>query len=182
VDEVQTGFGRTGAFFACQHDGVTPDMLTMAKALGGGLPIGAIGLGPRVRDLPPGGHGTTFGGNPLACAAAAAAIRAIRDERLVDRAIVAGARLQDGLRRIESGRIREVRGQGLMIGVELRERVRPTIQALQARGILALNAGISTLRLLPPLVITDEQIDLALQAIADVLATPAPAVRVAADA
>ena len=176
VDEVQTGFGRTGAFFACQHDGVTPDMLTMAKALGGGLPIGAVGLGPRVRELPPGGHGTTFGGNPLACAAAAAAIRAIRDERLVDRAIVAGARLQDGLRRIESGRIREVRGQGLMIGVELRERVRPTIQALQARGILALNAGISTLRLLPPLVITDEQIDLALQAIAEVLASPAPGV------
>ena len=182
VDEVQTGFGRTGAFFACQHDGVTPDMLTMAKALGGGLPIGAVGLGPRVRDLPPGGHGTTFGGNPLACAAAAAAIRAIRDERMVERAVVAGVRLQDGLRRIESGRIREVRGQGLMIGVELRERVRPTIQALQARGILALNAGMSTIRLLPPLVITDEQIDLALQTIAEVLTTPIPTVPGAPDA
>lgn len=182
VDEVQTGFGRTGAFFACQHDGVTPDMLTMAKALGGGLPIGAVGLGPRVRDLPLGGHGTTFGGNPLACAAAAAAIRAIRDERMVERAVVAGVRLQDGLRRIESGRIREVRGQGLMIGVELRERVRPTIQALQARGILALNAGMSTIRLLPPLVITDEQIDLALQTIAEVLTTPIPTVPGAPDA
>ena len=110
----------------------------MAKALGGGLPIGAVGLGPRVRDLPPGGHGSTFGGNPLACAAAVAAIRAIRDERLVERAVAAGARLLAGLRRIESGRIREVRGLGLMIGVELRERVRPTMQALQARGVLAL--------------------------------------------
>lgn len=173
VDEVQTGFGRTGRMFACEHDGVSPDLLCLAKSMGGGLPIGAVALGPRVHDLPSGSHGSTFGGNPLACAAAAAAIRVTRDEDLPARAAASGARLLDGLRRIDSPRVREVRGLGLMIGVELRERVRPTLAALQVRGILALQAGMTTLRLLPPLIITDEQIDLVLQGVADVLHQPA---------
>ncbi|HWE60893.1 MAG TPA: aspartate aminotransferase family protein [Chloroflexota bacterium] len=175
IDEVQTGFGRTGRMFACEHEGIEPDLLCLAKSMGGGLPIGAVALGPNVGDLPIGSHGSTFGGNPLACAAAIAAIGVIRDQDLPARAAAAGARLLAGLRRIESPRVREVRGLGLMIGVDLRERVRPTLLALQARGVLALPAGMTTLRLLPPLVITDEQIDTVVQVVAETLATPAGA-------
>jgi acetylornithine/LysW-gamma-L-lysine aminotransferase len=173
VDEVQTGLGRTGRMFACEHDGVVPDMLTMAKSLGGGFPIGAIALGSRVQGLEVGTHGSTFGGTPLACAAALATIQVIRQENLPGRAAVAGERLLAGLRAITSPRIREVRGRGLMVGIELRERVRPTIQALQARGVLALVAGSTVVRLLPPLVITDAQIDEIVQVMAEVLSRPA---------
>lgn len=172
LDEVQTGFGRTGRMFGCEHDGVAPDLLCMAKSLGGGMPIGAVAIGPRARDIPVGTHGSTFGGNPLACAAAIAVIRALREERLPERAAEVGAQFLAGLRRIESPRIREVRGLGLLLGVELREKVRPTLLALQARGVLALPAGATTLRLLPPLVITDEQVDHALAAVAEVLQAP----------
>jgi acetylornithine/LysW-gamma-L-lysine aminotransferase len=175
VDEVQTGFGRTGRMFACEHEGVVPDLLCMAKSMGGGLPIGAVAIGPRAGDLPTGSHGSTLGGNPLACAAAIAAIGVLRDEDLPARAAMAGERLVDGLRQINSPKVREVRGLGLLIGVELRERVRPTLLALQARSVLALQAGMTTVRFLPPLVITGEQIDLVLEAVADVLAAPAGA-------
>jgi acetylornithine/LysW-gamma-L-lysine aminotransferase len=175
LDEIQTGFGRTGRMFACEHEGVTPDLLCLAKSLGGGMPIGAVGMGPRVRDLPSGSHGSTFGGNPLACAAAIATIRVIREEDLPARAARAGERLLAGLRAIHSPRVREVRGMGLLLGVELRERVRPTLLALQARGVLALQAGLNTLRLLPPLVISDEQIDSVIAAVDEVLCRPAEA-------
>jgi acetylornithine/LysW-gamma-L-lysine aminotransferase len=175
VDEVQTGFGRTGRMFACEHEGIVPDLLCMAKSMGGGLPIGAVAIGPRVGDLPSGSHGSTFGGNPLACAAAIAAIGVLRDEDLPARAARAGERLLAGLRRIDSAKVREVRGLGLLLGVDLRERVRPTLLALQERGVLALQAGMTTLRLLPPLVITDEQIDLVVQTVAEVLSAPAGA-------
>jgi acetylornithine/LysW-gamma-L-lysine aminotransferase len=173
VDEVQTGLGRTGRMFACEHDGVVPDMLTMAKSLGGGFPIGAVALGERVQGLEVGTHGSTFGGTPLACAAALATIGVIRQDNLPARAAVAGERLLAGLRAIRSPRIREVRGLGLMVGVELRERVRPTIQALQNRGVLALVAGSTVVRLLPPLIISDAQIDAIVEAMADVLGRPA---------
>ena len=172
VDEVQTGFGRTGKMFAVEHEGVIPDLLCVAKSLGGGFPIGAVAIGHAIGDLPPGTHGTTFGGSPLACAAAVAAIHVLLDERLPERAAESGTRLMDGLRQIESPRIREVRGLGLLVGVDLREKVRPTLQALQARGVLALQAGMTTLRLLPPLVITNEQIDAVVAAVADALVTP----------
>jgi len=150
-------------------------MLCLAKSLGGGMPIGAVALGPRVRELPIGSHGSTFGGNPLACAAAIAAIGVIRDENLPERAARAGERLLTGLRAIRAQRVREVRGVGLLVGVELRERVRTTLLALQARGVLALPAGMNTLRLLPPLVISDEQIDTVVAVMGEVLCRPAEA-------
>jgi acetylornithine/LysW-gamma-L-lysine aminotransferase len=170
-DEIQSGFGRTGKMFAYQHYDVQPDMLTCAKSLAGGLPMGAVLLGNRVRNLAPGVHASTFGGNPLACAAALAAIQAIEEEDLPRQAAEKGAYLLERLRRIPSPLIREVRGMGLMIGIELKRKVAPYLRALQERRILALNAGMNVLRLLPPLVITEEQIERLLEALAEVLQT-----------
>ncbi len=157
IDEVQTGFGRTGRMFALEHHGLQPDILCLAKSLGGGVPIGATLLGERVRELRPGLHGSTFGGNPLAAAAAVAALDALVEEDLPRRAAETGAYLMGELRRIESPLIREVRGLGLMIGIELKQKAAPYLAALQERGVLALNAGANVIRLLPPLVITREQ-------------------------
>ena len=157
-DEIQTGFCRTGRMFACEHHEVTPDMLCLAKAIAGGVPLGAVLANDRIRP-PPGKHGTTFGGNPLACAAALAAIEFMQEERLDERAATLGARFRQ---RLEPGlpkRVRALRQVGLMIGVELRERCRPYIDALADAGVLALPAGTTVIRLLPPLVITEEQID-----------------------
>jgi len=168
-DEIQSGFGRTGKMFAYQHYGIQPDMLTCAKSLAGGVPMGAVLLGERVRNLAPGVHGSTFGGNPLSCAAALAAIQAIQEEDLPRQAAEKGAYLMERLRRLPSPLIREVRGLGLMIGIELKRKVAPYLRALQAQRVLALNAGMNVLRLLPPLVITYEQLDWLLQALAEVL-------------
>jgi len=169
VDEIQTGFGRTGAMFAIQHFGVTPDLLTCAKSLAGGVPMGAVLIGHKVQNLTPGVHATTFGGNPLACAAAIAALGVIEEENLVRQALVKGAYLRDRLREIESPSIREVRGMGLMVGIELKEKVMPYIKELQEKKILALNAGMTVIRLLPPLVITYEQIDHLVNTLTEVL-------------
>jgi len=169
VDEIQTGFGRTGAMFAIQYYGVTPDMLTCAKSLAGGVPMGAVLIGNKVQNLTPGVHATTFGGNPLACAAAVAALGVIEEEDLARQALVKGAYLRDRLREIESPSIREVRGMGLMVGIELKEKVAPYIKDLQEKKILALNAGMTVIRLLPPLVITYEQIDHLINALTEVL-------------
>jgi len=169
VDEIQTGFGRTGAMFAIQYYGVTPDMLTCAKSLAGGVPMGAVLIGNKVQNLTPGVHATTFGGNPLACAAAVAALGVIEEEDLARQALVKGAYLRDRLREIESPSIREVRGMGLMVGIELKEKVAPYIKDLQEKRILALNAGMTVIRLLPPLVITYEQIDHLINALTEVL-------------
>ncbi|HSO11693.1 MAG TPA: aspartate aminotransferase family protein [Anaerolineales bacterium] len=159
VDEIQTGFGRTGRMFAIQHFGVTPDLLTCAKSLAGGVPIGAVLIGKGVKNLTPGVHGSTFGGNPLSCAAANAALDVMKDEDLPDQAAVKGKYLMEKLKRIESPNIREVRGLGLMVGIEMKQKVAPYIKALQEKKIIALNAGMTVIRLLPPLVITYEQID-----------------------
>src|SRR5215217_4922107 len=113
VDEIQSGFGRTGRMFAIQHFDVTPDLLTCAKSLAGGVPMGAVLIGHKVRNLTPGVHGSTFGGNPLACAAAIAALSVVEEEDLPRQALVKGAYLMDNLREIESPSIREVRGKGL---------------------------------------------------------------------
>ena len=169
VDEVQTGFGRTGRWFACQHHEVVPDLLCLGKAIAGGVPMGAVAIGPRVAALPSGSHGSTFGGNPLACAAGLAALEAYEREGLVERAAELGAYLLERLRAIDSPLIREVRGLGLMVGVELKTRVTPILQALMARGVLALPAGPTVLRLLPPLVIEREELDVVVEAIADSL-------------
>jgi acetylornithine/LysW-gamma-L-lysine aminotransferase len=175
VDEIQSGFGRTGAMFAIQHFGVTPDMLTCAKSLAGGVPMGAVLIGSKVKNLAPGVHGSTFGGNPLSCAAAIAALSVIEDEDLPRQALVKGAYLMDRLREIESPTIREVRGKGLMVGIELKEKVAPYIKALQEQKIIALNAGMTVIRLLPPLVITYGQIDHLVNVLTDVLLADAEA-------
>lgn len=171
VDEIQSGFGRTGKMFAIQHFGVIPDMLTCAKSLAGGVPMGAVLIGHNVHHLTSGVHGSTFGGNPLACAAAVAALTVIEEEDLPRQALVKGAYLMDKLKQIESPSIRELRGMGLMIGIELKHKVAPYIKALQEKQIIALNAGMTVIRLLPPLVITYEQIDHLVNVLTEVLVT-----------
>jgi acetylornithine/LysW-gamma-L-lysine aminotransferase len=169
LDEVQSGLGRTGKMFAFQHSGITPDIVCIAKSLAGGLPMGAVLFGEAVKNLAPGLHGSTFGGNPLACAAALAALTAIQEEDLPGQAAAKGAYLMEELKSLESPLIREVRGMGLMIGIELKQKVAPYLSALQERHILALNAGLTTIRLLPPLVITREQLDRVVAALKEVL-------------
>jgi acetylornithine/LysW-gamma-L-lysine aminotransferase len=171
VDEIQTGFGRTGKIFAIQHFGVVPDLLTCAKSLAGGIPMGAVLIGQKVKNLTPGVHGSTFGGNPLACAAAVAALSVMEEEDLPGQALTKGKYLMDKLNKIESPNIREVRGIGLMIGIEMKQKVAPYIKALQEKKIIALNAGMTVIRLLPPLVITYEQIDHLIDVLTEVLAT-----------
>ncbi len=169
VDEVQTGFGRTGRLFACEHVGLEPDLLCLGKAIAGGLPMGAVAIGPRVGTLPPGSHGSTFGGNPLACAAALATLDVLRDEGLPHRAERLGQAALERLRALDAPVVREVRGCGLMIGIELKTRARFYLEALLERGFLALPAGATVVRLLPPLTITEDEFHLALDALASVL-------------
>jgi [amino-group carrier protein]-gamma-(L-lysyl/L-ornithyl)-L-glutamate aminotransferase len=170
IDEVQTGMGRTGKLFACEHHGLTPDLLTLAKSLGGGMPVGAVLLGERIKDLPLGCHGSTFGGNALACAVARAALEVIVDEDLAGRAARLGAHAIERLRALDAPQVREVRGLGLLLGVELKGKSTPVVQALLERSVLALPAGPTVLRLLPPLVITDEELERVLDALAESLA------------
>ena len=171
VDEIQTGFGRTGKLFAIQHYSITPDLLTCAKSLAGGLPMGALLIGRNVKNLTPGVHGSTFGGNPLACAAALAALNVIEDEDLPGQAAAKGKYLMEKLQELNSPNIREVRGLGLMIGIEMKQKVAPYLKALQERRIIALNAGMTVIRLLPPLVISYEQIDHVVDVLAEVIAS-----------
>ncbi len=169
MDEVQTGFGRTGKIFAYQHYGIVPDLLCVAKSLGGGIPIGAVLIGPAVQNLAPGLHGSTFGGNPLSCAAAVAALSVIEEDDLPKQAQEKGAYLIEKIRAIKSPLIREVRGLGLLVGIELKQKVAPYLRALLEQRVIALNAGLTTIRLLPPLVITYEQLDRVIAVLTDVL-------------
>ncbi|GBC85312.1 [LysW]-aminoadipate semialdehyde transaminase [bacterium HR11] len=171
LDEVQTGFGRTGRMFALEHYGLEPDIVCLGKGIAGGFPMGAVALGPRVQNLAVGQHGSTFGGNPLACAAARAALRTLQGENLPQQAAEKGAYLLERLRDLQKRKrlVREVRGLGLMVGVELRVKVAPFLQALQERGVLAINAGPTVLRLLPPLVIGYDQLDRVVAALDEVL-------------
>jgi acetylornithine/LysW-gamma-L-lysine aminotransferase len=169
VDEVQTGFGRTGTLFAIEQYGILPDILCLAKSIAGGFPMGAIAFSRKVGDLPKRSHSTTFGGNPLACAAAIAAIGEIQRQELTQNARDRGTQLMEGLRAIRSDRIREVRGLGLLVGVELKENPAGALRALQDEGVLALGAGPTVVRFLPPLVITAEEIDRVLAASAKAL-------------
>jgi len=157
IDEVQTGMGRTGRLFAVERWGVQPDLLTLAKSLAGGVPIGATLATEEVERGFKGSHTSTFGGNPLACAAGTAAIDYTIRERLPDRAERLGLIGIEAIQRFDSPSVREVRGLGLMIGIELRAKAAPVLQALQDDGVLAIGAGSSVVRLLPPLVITDDQ-------------------------
>lgn len=171
LDEIQTGFCRTGRMFALDHAGVVPDLMTLAKAMAGGVPVGAVVMTAAVADaMPKGGHGTTFGGNPLAMAAGIAAIRFMRSERLWERAAENGEYLMDRLRSIGSRKVKEVRGLGLMVGLELKERSAPYIHALeQDEAVLTLQATPTVIRYLPPLVIDRGDLDRAVDATAAVL-------------
>ncbi len=169
IDEVQTGFGRTGRMFAYQHFNITPDILCLAKSIAGGFPMGATLVGPRVTNLSPGMHGTTFGGNPLACAASLAAIQVMQEENLAQQAAEKGAYLMERLSQLESPLVREVRGLGLMVGIELKQKVAPYLQEMEARRVIALPAGMTVIRLLPPLVITYAQLDRVIAVLTEVL-------------
>lgn len=167
MDEVQTGFGRTGTLFACEQY-VTPDILCLAKALAGGIPMGAVLCSDRI-SVPMKGHSSTFGGNPTACAAALATLEVIAKEDLVVKAKELGLYLLQKLRSIKSDKIRDIRGLGLMIGIELKQKAGPCVQQLMDRGVIVLLAGATVIRLLPPLVISREEIDTVVKAIQDVL-------------
>lgn len=169
LDEVQTGFGRTGKLFALEHHGLRPDLLCLAKSIAGGVPMGAVLLGERVNELTPGIHGSTFGGNPLAASASLAALEVLETETLPQRAAQLGDYLINELRSIESPLIREVRGLGLMVGIEIKAKVAPYLKALTKRGVLALPTGLTVIRLLPPLVITREQLASVASALQEVL-------------
>jgi acetylornithine/LysW-gamma-L-lysine aminotransferase len=155
--------------FACGHYGLAPDLLCLAKGIAGGVPMGAVLIGPRVKNLPKQAHGSTFGGNPLSCAAARATLRYIQEERLPERASLLGKRLQDGLAAIQSPLIRQVRGLGLMVGMELKVKASPYLARLSKRGVLALSAGATVIRFLPPLVISPKDIDTVVEQVAQVL-------------
>jgi len=162
LDEIQTGMGRTGAWWAHQHDAAAPDVMTTAKGLGGGIPIGAILAAPRADVFEPGDHGSTFGGNPLACAAAAAVLRTIEREQLVRNAADVGDYLREAISALsEHGApVAGVRGRGLMLGVALSEPTAPRVAAAALREGLIVNAvGERTLRLVPPLLITRDEVD-----------------------
>ncbi len=152
LDEVQTGFGRTGRMFACEHADVTPDLLCVAKAMAGGFPMGAVICSDHL-EVPVGRHGSTFGGNPLACAAGLATLDVIAREGLVERAAIFGRMFREQLEGIDSPLIREVRGLGLMVGLQLSVKVAPILEDLESEGVLAMRAGPRVLRFLPPLVI-----------------------------
>lgn len=170
VDEVQTGFGRTGRMFASDHFTLFPDLLCMAKSMGGGIPVGATGMSQEVASrLFKLAHTSTFGGNPLACAAANAAIGYLETFQLPQQADRLGEKFMQRLRSIGSPRIREVRGMGLMVGVELKEKSGPYILKLMERGVLALAAGPTVIRFLPPLVIEEKDLDRVVELTAEVL-------------
>jgi acetylornithine/LysW-gamma-L-lysine aminotransferase len=169
ADEVQTGLGRTGRWFACERVGLVPDVLCLGKALGGGVPMGAVVWRETLGTLPAGAHGSTFGGNPLACAAGRAVLRVLAGEDLPARAERLGRRFLDALNADPPPGVREARGWGLMLGVELRGRVTPVLKSLMDRGVLALPAGATVLRLLPPLVIREDDLDRVLAALREAL-------------
>jgi acetylornithine aminotransferase len=162
LDEVQTGNGRTGRYFAYQHLGILPDVVTTAKGLANGLPIGAcLARGVAAQTLKAGNHGSTFGGNPLACAAAHAVIDALVDDGLIERAAALGERMLDGFRKALAGdnRVVDIRGKGLMLGIELNAPAPNLVKAALATGLLINVTHDSVIRLLPPLILTDSQAD-----------------------
>jgi len=174
ADEIQTGLGRTGKLFACQHEGVKPDVTIIGKALGGGFyPISAVLADAKVLGLfTPGEHGSTFGGNPLASAVARASLQTLVDEHLVERAAEMGDYFIDQLKKIDSPHVKEIRGKGLLIGVELKPSAggaRRFCEALMKKGILAKETHDNVIRFAPPLVIDKKTIDWALPRINDVL-------------
>lgn len=172
ADEIQSGFGRTGKMFACDWEGVVPDVYILGKALGGGvMPISAVAANRNILGVfEPGSHGSTFGGNPLACACAIAALEVLEDEKLAERSRELGEYFLKQLQMIDNDDIVEVRGRGLFVGVELKSKARPYCEALKERGILCKETHDNVIRFAPPLVITRAELDGALQEIQAVLA------------
>ncbi len=158
VDEIQTGFCRTGRFFASEHFGLQPDIMCLAKALAGGVPMGATLISDRIQ-IEAGMHGTTFGGNPIASAAALATLDVLEKQNLANRANEMGEYFEQRLSEQTLTQVRSIRRLGLMIGLELKSKAQPVLEALMERGVIALPAGATVVRMLPPLVIEAEQID-----------------------
>ena len=174
ADEIQTGLGRTGKLFACDHEGVRPDMVVIGKALSGGFyPVSAVLADKPLMSLfVPGEHGSTFGGNPLACSVAREALKVLVEEKLVENAVKMGEYFMERLSEIPSHKIKEIRGKGLLIGVELKPEAggaRRYCEALQARGILAKETHEHVIRFAPPLIINRDVIDWAIPKIYEVL-------------
>lgn len=171
LDEIQTGMGRTGTFFAHQHDGITPDVVTLAKGLGGGLPIGAcLAVGPATELLTPGLHGSTFGGNPICAAAALAVLRVLASQDLVRRAGVLGKSLRQNIEALGHPLVDHVRGRGLLCGIVLTAAKAKDIEAAaRAAGFLVNAAAPDVIRLAPPLIITEHQLDAFVTALPGIL-------------
>lgn len=169
MDEIQAGLGRTGRWFGFQHAEIVPDVVALGKGIAGGVPMGVVAWRSALGQIEAGTHSSTFGGNPLASAAAVAALTTLREIDAPARAAELGGWLLGALQERDLAYAREVRGLGLMVGIELRGRVTPVIQGLQERGILALVAGKTVLRLLPPLIITPEELRRTVAAVDEVL-------------
>ena len=171
ADEIQTGFGRTGKKFCCEHDGVKPDMMILGKALGGGIiPVSAVVSSREILGVfNPGDHGSTFGGNPLGCAVARSSLKVLAEENLVENSRAMGEYFIGKLRSIKGPHIKEVRGKGLLIGVELNSPARPFCERLMALGLLAKETHDRVIRFAPPLIITSKEIDWAFRRINKVL-------------
>ncbi|MBM7563239.1 ornithine--oxo-acid transaminase [Paenibacillus sacheonensis] len=173
ADEIQTGFGRTGKLFASEWEGVVPDIYIMGKALGGGVyPISGVAADEEILGVfEPGSHGSTFGGNPLGCAVAIAALDVLEDEGLVDRSLALGTYFIEQLRGLQSAAIKEVRGRGLFIGAELTVQARPYCEKLKDLGILCKETHETTIRFAPPLTITNDELDWAFERIRQLFET-----------
>jgi len=177
IDEIQTGFGRTGKMFAFEHEGIKPDVLCVGKALGGGLyPVSAALSSREIMSVfTPGSHGSTFGGNPLGSAIASAALDVLVDENLCERSVEMGAYFVKKLKELNCPRIKEIRAKGLLIGAEFHlgpgETVRPVCEKLMENGVLAKDTHEKTIRFAPPLVISKEEIDWAMERIGKVFAS-----------
>ncbi|WP_290716532.1 MULTISPECIES: ornithine--oxo-acid transaminase [Exiguobacterium] len=170
-DEIQSGLGRSGKWFASDWDEVTPDMYILGKALGGGVfPISCVAANKDVLSVfNPGSHGSTFGGNPLACAVSIASLEVLEDEKLPERSLELGTYFMEKLKQINNPMIKEVRGRGLFIGIELTEAARPYCEALKEKGLLCKETHETVIRFAPPLVITKEELDWAFERIEQVL-------------
>ncbi|HUT85439.1 MAG TPA: aminotransferase class III-fold pyridoxal phosphate-dependent enzyme, partial [Elusimicrobiales bacterium] len=174
ADEIQTGFGRTGKLFCCHHDGLKPDVLILGKALGGGvMPVSAVVSSKEILGVyTPGTHGSTFGGNPLACAVSRAAIRTLVEEKLTEKSAELGKYFMDKLKTIKNPLIKEIRGKGLFIGVELKPEAggaRKYCQTLKKEGMLCKETHENVIRFAPPLTIKKEELDWAFERIKKVL-------------
>ncbi|GAA0438078.1 ornithine aminotransferase [Lentibacillus halophilus] len=171
ADEIQAGLGRTGKMFACDWEDVTPDVLILGKALGGGvMPISCVLANKEILGVfNPGSHGSTFGGNPLACAVSTTALEVLEEEKLADRSLELGNHMMNELKKISNSKIKEVRGKGLFIGIELTESARPYCEALKEKGLLCKETHDKVIRFAPPLVIEKDDLDWAIGQIKDVL-------------